>query len=129
MSEIRGVVVAHGNLASCLVDTAEGIAGATEAVVPISNADCGREELEVRIRDAVGGEPAVVFVDLASGSCAHAARLATRNAPDACVVTGVNLPMLLDFVFHRDMPLSELMDRLGAKGQSGIKAYRSDPTE
>ena len=129
MSEIRGVVVAHGNLARCLVETAEGIAGSSEAVVPLSNTDCGPEELERRIREAVGGEASVVLVDLASGSCAHAARLAIRNTPGARVVTGVNLPMLLDFFFHRDMPLSELVDRLEVKGQTGIKAYHPEPPE
>lgn len=129
MSEIRGVVVAHGNLARCLVETSEGIAGVGGALLPISNADCGPEELAERIREAVADGPAVVFVDLASGSCAHAARSATRNAAGVSVVTGVNLPILLDFVFHRDMPLPELTDRLAIKGQSGVVAYLSDPTE
>jgi mannose/fructose-specific phosphotransferase system component IIA len=37
------------------------------------------------------------------------------------VVTGVNLPMLLEFVFHRDMPFDELLPRLEAKAREGIR--------
>jgi mannose/fructose-specific phosphotransferase system component IIA len=33
----------------------------------------------------------------------------------------VNLPILLDFVFHRDMPLDELVPRLVGKGRDGIR--------
>ena len=36
------------------------------------------------------------------------------------VVSGVNLPVLLDFVFHRDMPLAALVERLVEKGRAGI---------
>ena len=78
MSEVRGVVVAHGNLARCLVETVEGIAGFTGALVPISNVDSGPDTLEERIREAAADADAVIFVDLASGSCAHAARCAGR---------------------------------------------------
>ncbi len=39
MSEVRGVVVAHGDLARCLVETAESIAGVSGALVPISNVE------------------------------------------------------------------------------------------
>jgi hypothetical protein len=32
--------------------------------------------------------------------------------------------MLLDFVFHRDMPLEALSERLIAKGREGIRSLR-----
>jgi mannose/fructose-specific phosphotransferase system component IIA len=35
-------------------------------------------------------------------------------------VSGVNLAVLLDFVFHRDLPLTELVERLVEKGKLGI---------
>ena len=37
------------------------------------------------------------------------------------MVCGVNLPILLDFVFHRDVPLDELVTRLVEKGREGIR--------
>jgi mannose/fructose-specific phosphotransferase system component IIA len=126
MSEVRGVVVAHGNLARCLVETTQSISGVEGALLPISNSECSPDLLEARIRDAVGGARALIFVDLASGSCAHAARLVSRDGPGIPVVTGVNLPMLLDFVFHRDLELSDLTRRVVEKGRAGAVVYSPD---
>ncbi|MDP2470042.1 MAG: hypothetical protein Q8W45_09445 [Candidatus Palauibacterales bacterium] len=123
MSEVRGIVVAHGHLARCLAETTESISGILGAIQPISNADCSPEILVKRIREAVDGGRVIVFVDLDSGSCCHAARSVCRGVPEVPVVSGVNVPMLLDFVFHRDMEPVELARRLVSKGQSGVVAH------
>jgi hypothetical protein len=39
----------------------------------------------------------------------------------------VNLPILLDFVFHRDLPVKELVPRLIEKGRAGIRTIPLDP--
>jgi mannose/fructose-specific phosphotransferase system component IIA len=123
MSEIRGVVVAHGNLAHCLVATTESISGISGALFPISNAGCSPGALASLIRGAIGEDAAVIFVDLASGSCAHAARLVGHEEPRSPVVSGVNLPMLLDFVFHLELEAAELAERVAEKGRSGTVVY------
>jgi len=128
MSEVRGVVVAHGNLARCLVETTESISGVEGALFPISNTGCSPDVLAARIRDAVGSGEALVLVDLASGSCAHAARIVSGEGVGAPVVSGVNLPMLLDFVFHRDLGSVELAQRAVDKGRAGTAAYLPDPS-
>ena len=38
------------------------------------------------------------------------------------VICGVNLAMLLDFAFHREISLDELVDRLVVKGREGVQA-------
>ncbi len=43
-----------------------------------------------------------------------------RDSLRRVVVCGVNLPMLLDFVFNRDAPLEELAVRLVEKGRAAI---------
>jgi mannose/fructose-specific phosphotransferase system component IIA len=129
MSEVRGVVVAHGSLARCLVETTENISGVEGALFPISNTECSPDLLEARIRNAVQGGPALLFVDLASGSCAHAARLVSRDGAGIPVVAGVNLPMLLDFVFHRDLDLTELTKRAVQKGRAGAVVYPPDSSK
>jgi mannose/fructose-specific phosphotransferase system component IIA len=118
---LRGVVVCHGGLAAALVDAVEQITGLTGRLTPISNTDCDRDRLEERIADTIGGAPAVVFVDMPSGSCLFAALHRLRNEPRVKVVTGVNLAMLIDFVFHPDEPPTEAAARAVATGERAIK--------
>ncbi|HEX8693683.1 MAG TPA: hypothetical protein VF746_14770 [Longimicrobium sp.] len=123
MSEpVRGVVLAHASLADGLAASVRAIAGVgADVLVPLSNEGCGPEMLQGRLQEAIGGPgPAIVFTDMGSGSCAFTARRIALERPDTGLVTGVNLPVLLDFVFHREMPLGELVDRLVEKGRAGV---------
>ncbi|MEO8199696.1 MAG: hypothetical protein ABI679_04160 [Gemmatimonadota bacterium] len=122
MSEmIRGVVACHGRLAEALIDATEKITGVGGALVPVTNAECDRGLIERRIAEAIGRGPAIVFTDLASGSCLIAAARLARQEGHVRVVTGVNLAMLIDFVFHRDVALDDVAMRLAATGQKAIQ--------
>ncbi|HUG28209.1 MAG TPA: hypothetical protein VMK53_07915 [Gemmatimonadales bacterium] len=117
---LRGVVAAHGDLAAGLVRAVEAISGVRGALVPVSNMDCDRGELERRIAEAMGNGPGVVFVDMPSGSCLFAALHDLRGWTEVRVVTGVNLAMLLDFVFHRDLPVDAAVQRAVETGARAI---------
>ena len=119
--ELRGVVVCHGGLAGALVQAAEQISGLSEALVPVSNTGCDRETLEDRVLAAVDRRPAVVFVDLASGSCLFAVLKRLRTEPSVKVVTGVNLAMLVDFIFHRSLSPIEAAKHAVAAGEKSIR--------
>ena len=122
MSEdLLGVVVCHGSLAGALVQAAEQISGIPGALVPVSNTGCDRDTLEERVLAALRGRPAVVFVDLASGSCSFAVLKRLRGEPSVKVVTGVNLAMLVDFVFHRTLSPDEAATRAMAAGEKSIR--------
>lgn len=118
--ELLGVVVCHGPLAGALVQAAEQISGIQGALVPVSNTGCDRETLEQRVLSAVNGQPAVVFVDLASGSCSFAVLKRLRGEPSVKVVTGVNLAMLVDFVFHRSLSPGDAAARVVTVGERSI---------
>lgn len=121
MSEVLvGIVVGHGNVAGALVEAAESISGVRGALVSVSNSDCDRDTLSARVSDAVHGRAAVVFVDMAAGSCLLAVLRNLREMPDVEVVTGVNLAMLLDFLFHRELPPAAAAERAAATGARAI---------
>ena len=120
-----GFLVTHGALGSELLRTVEGILGAQSDVHVLSNdgysGDALSHAIEERVADVPGGRPVVVFTDLAAGSCGIASRRAVHGDRVVRKVTGVNLPILLEFFHYRDtLPLDELLPRLEAKGKAGI---------
>ncbi len=123
--EVRGILVGHGKLAEGMLDAVAGITGSREGLIPVDNEDLTPEALEAHLDSLVGEDPSVVFVDLPSGSCAFAARRLKRHHPRMAVVCGVNLPLLLDFVFHRTSPLEEIVERLRARVGVSIEYTRN----
>ena len=118
---LRGVVVCHGSLAEGYVDAVRQITGVgEEALLALSNRGLSPETMAATIRAAVGDGPAVIFTDLLAGSCGFAARRLSQQAENVAVLSGVNLPMLLYFVMHRQEPLAELIPRLLEKGRSAV---------
>ena len=111
-----------------MVDAVRRIADPPEgALIAVSNHGLGPDELLRAVDEAAGEGPSVIFTDLQSGSCVLAARLACRKPGGRRIVHGTNLPMLLDFVFHRDLPLDELVLRLVEKGRASVRAFEPAP--
>ena len=122
MSELlRGVVLAHADLAAALVGAAQAIAGDDTGLTPVSNAGCDRAAIAARLEAAVGAGPAVIFTDLAGGSCSMVAATVARRRPELRVVAGVNLGMLLEFAFHRGETVDALAERVSAAGRVAIR--------
>jgi mannose/fructose-specific phosphotransferase system component IIA len=89
--------------------------------VAVSNEGLGPTGIRERLDEVLGEGPAIVFSDLRDGSCGMAARQACVG-PDRVLITGVNLPVLLDFVMKRQLPLRELVPRLLDRARSAITA-------
>jgi mannose/fructose-specific phosphotransferase system component IIA len=122
MSEpLRGVVVSHGDVARALVEAVVRITGQQDGLVAVSNHGCDRTALDRRVAEAVGDVPAVVFVDLPSGSCLLASAQYLHTHENVACVAGVNLAMLVDFVYHRDATPAEAAERALATGGRAIK--------
>jgi mannose/fructose-specific phosphotransferase system component IIA len=124
----RGIVVAHGNMAEGLVDAARKISGVEDGVlIPVSNQGKSPPALQEEIDRLLEEGAAVVFTDLPSGSCALAARMCCRAHPSQALITGVNLPILLDFLFNRHLPMTELVPRLVSKGIGSVQSVPEVP--
>jgi mannose PTS system EIIA component len=121
---VGAVLVTHGFLGAELLRTAEAILGPQEGVGVVSNTGASLENLSDAVMDVLeGDQPVLLFVDLWGGSCSHACQRIRDLHPGAMPITGVNLPMLLEFFYNRDrVPLEELCARVLEKGRDGIRS-------
>jgi mannose/fructose-specific phosphotransferase system component IIA len=127
-SSLRGVLLAHGAMAEGMADAIRKIAGVgEETLVAISNDGKTPDSLKDELDGLLGESPSIIFTDLASGSCALTARVCCRAGFEQAVIFGANLPLLLDFVFNRQLPLDELVPRLLAKGKASIQSTPEYP--
>jgi mannose/fructose-specific phosphotransferase system component IIA len=123
MSErLTGIILAHSQVAAAFVAAVGAIAGNEHGLVPVSNEGCDRDAITRNLDAAIAGRPALVFADMPGGSCAFSAAAYTREHPAVAAVTGVNLAMLVDFVFHRDLPAAEAAERAVATGRASVRA-------
>ena len=124
---LKALIVAHGELSSALLHTVEQLAGPQPDVRTLSNEGCDLPALLAKIQAAaaeLGPGPVVVFADLFGGSCAQATRAALLHQPDWRLVTGVNVPMLVNFFQNRDrLGLDEAIEALVARGRDGVKSF------
>jgi len=117
----RGVVLSHADMADGLVGAVRRIAGgAADGLIALSNEGKSPQQLREELDALFGDTPTLVFVDLQAGSCGMAALSCCRESDRRRVVCGVNLPMLLDFVFNRTLPLAELAERAVETGRNAI---------
>ena len=126
---IIGIIITHGNLAEELLATVKMIVGETYDCYAMSGSELCDEDVARRIDELVstnGGERrAVVFVDYFGGSCSASTIRATRSHPEIRVISGVNLPILLDFVNKQDtFDLDEIVDHLLKRGQESIRVVK-----
>jgi mannose/fructose-specific phosphotransferase system component IIA len=124
---VRAVLVTHGFQGAELVHTVEGILGPLDGVGVVSNSGTSLETLSDRVLDLLSDneDPVLLFVDLLGGSCGHACQQIRTRHPLVVLLSGVNLPMLLEFFYNRDrVPLEDLIQRLIEKGKDGIQCLR-----
>lgn len=121
---LRGVLFAHAGIAVALVEAVEHITGIQGALAALSNQEGSPEVLGARLSELLGDGPAIVFTDLKASSCSVLAARVCRQAGSRAVISGVNLGMLLDFVFHRDLPMDDLITRLVENGRASVQAIQ-----
>ena len=121
------IVAAHGHLAEGLIASSAMIAGPQEDLVAVTfESSEGPDDLLAEYADAVEKSPSdqyLILVDLLGGSPYNAAARFAAAREDADVVTGVNLPMLIEVLGGRltGGTLAELVEKARTAGAGGVK--------
>jgi mannose PTS system EIIA component len=118
------VLVTHAGLASALKLSAEMIVGsieccATVEVTPDERADDIMARVVAAV-EAVQSDGAIIMTDLFGGTPSN---MAMSFLKEGCieVVTGANLPMLIEFCSRRElMAVAELAAEMHRTGREGI---------
>lgn len=123
------VVITHGGFGVELVRTAFEIAGVQERIEAVRFLESeGREDLMNHITEAVNrvedGDGTLLLTDLFGASCTTiGGALLRRHRVE--IVTGVNLPMILEVLFYRPKSSLETLKRLALEGgKKGILDIR-----
>lgn len=110
--EAVAIVAGHGDFAAGVVSAVAQITGRGALLVPVTNRGLGAADIEALLRDAAAATRVrVIFTDLPAGSCTIAARRLLRDRPDLSLVTGANLPTVLDYVLGADCSDASAQER------------------
>ena len=123
------VLVSHGKLAEGLVDAMQMITGEQEAVRAIGlleteDVEGLMEKVSQAIQEVDSGEGALIMVDLfgASPFNASARVVMSLTGRPLEVVTGMNLPMVVELAVQRDgLSLEEAVNLVLKVGPEGVR--------
>ncbi|MFC6294616.1 PTS sugar transporter subunit IIA [Lactiplantibacillus daoliensis] len=121
------VVVSHGEFANGVVNSSYMIFGQQEKVQTVTfNLDEDPEDLTEKLDAAIAtfdvDDQVLFLVDLWGGSPFNAAsRIVAEHTDRMGLITGLNLPMLIEAYTVRDKPIDEVIAHLEETGKIGIK--------
>lgn len=128
MTRIPALLVTHADLGAALLRAAQQVYGPVSDVEVLSNSEFSRADLENAIRGRVAGwtHGGLVLTDFPGGSCQQCGLLAARGNAEIVVVTGVNLPGLLDYLHNREQyPVAELAEHLIARARDSVRVQHA----
>lgn len=122
-----GVLVAHGRLGEGLLSALSRVAGEQDALWALSNEGLGGAELEAEIaailEERSAGREAYLLSDMEGGSCGQACRRLLAKGTVKAVLYGVNLPLLVEFVFLQDQPFDRFVTAAVEKGRRALGVH------
>lgn len=123
------IIASHGNFADGILQSATMIFGQQAEVSTVTfQASEGPDDLKNKYQRALSkfdsAEPVLFLVDLWGGSPFNvASQIVAQHSDQMALITGVNLPILIDAFTIRDQPLDKVVTHLEASGQNGIRHF------
>jgi len=124
---VPALLVMHADLAAALLRAAEKVYGDASGVTIVSNEGLDKPQIEALIEREVEHWPdgGLVLTDFWGGSCHTCAMAAARGKGEVLLLTGVNLPMLIDYLHNRDhYGVEALAERMQQRGRDNIRTQR-----
>ncbi len=121
------VIVSHGAMANGMLDAARMIVGEQEGMQAVSLEEMEDvegliEKIAAAVEKVDTGDGVLVLVDVFGASPFNASARLTLTRDKMFVITGMNLPMLLELAIHRQgSNLDELVKIALEAGTSSIK--------
>jgi len=125
---INFILVSHGQMAAGIMNAAELISGKHNGVEVIDLKESDPiEELNNRMEKAIlklkeSSDGIIIMVDLFGASPFNVSSLTSAKFENVDVITGLNLPMLLETLLQREsLTLKEIVTLAKQSGIDGIK--------
>jgi PTS system N-acetylgalactosamine-specific IIA component len=123
---IRAIVAGHGTFAAGLISAVHQITGHGEMFMPMTNTGlCAEDIMQTLSRALDESGVKVVFTDLPAGSCTMAVRRLLRGRTGVVLVTGSNVPMLLDFAMQDSIDPVEAAHATVERARTAIALHAS----
>ena len=122
------IIISHGILADGLLESSKMLCGENESVIsvklePTDSPDMLRENLKAAIDEVDGGKGILILADIPGGTPANQSVFLQNHRDDIEVITGVNLPLLVEAIMIRDqMSLPLLLKHLLVIGKESIES-------
>ena len=120
------ILISHGQLAVEARKSAEMIVGAIDGIYTVCMSDSdGLEGITQKLQetfDEIGdGIPVVIVVDMMAGTPSNVAVKAMLSCENVRVVTGLNLPMMIEYAVSEEENLDQMAAFLSEVGTEAVQ--------
>lgn len=125
---INAIITGHNNFSKGLLSSVEMIAGEQKGIKSIPFTDSMSlisfaDEITTSITELRDGfSPLIIFTDIIGGTPFTTSMLVSSDIQDVHVISGTNIPMLLEFIVQRGLEsdIECVLNRLIHSGKKGV---------
>jgi PTS system N-acetylgalactosamine-specific IIA component len=118
------IIIGHGHFASGLLSSVKLIAGEQKKleIVDFKEGDSS-EILNGKIKEAISrlsNENIAIFTDIPGGTPFNQSVLISKEYSQVKVITGTNLPAIIDGLFNREMDIEDFVEKVMQSGKDSL---------
>lgn len=117
MNEIGIILISHGQFAKYAMDSAQMIVGKQEnyevvSVTDDKNLEDVIEEVKLAYGKVKNEREVLILADIFGGTPSNSSLRILLEGADVVIYTGFNLPILLELLLSRDLPIKVINEKL-----------------